>query len=89
MVAHELFGHGFDSDQGQLNREINPATGLRFSEESAMAAENNFNKSAGRDPQRNRGDKPLPEWSVSGDLITGNRAQGTRIGCDQKETNVC
>jgi RHS repeat-associated protein len=48
MLAHEVYGHAYDSDNGELNRQRNPETGLRESEHSAMKAENLFNKGADR-----------------------------------------
>ena len=47
ILAHELLGHGLDKDQGVIDRSVNPATGEKRSEESAMAAENEYKDAVG------------------------------------------
>lgn len=60
MIAHELYGNAYDSNYGQLKRnQIDPNSGIRESENSAMDAENEFNKGAGRPEAKCYGDKPL------------------------------
>lgn len=50
-LAHELLGHGGDKDKGAIDRSVNPETGERRSEESAMDAENEYQDAAG-EPRR-------------------------------------
>lgn len=50
-VAHELLGHGGDKDKGVIDRSVNPNTGERRSEESAMDAENEYKDAVG-EPRR-------------------------------------
>jgi RHS repeat-associated protein len=52
IVAHELFGHAYDADRGRLDKTLNPNTQVRYSEESAVAVENEYRASAG-EPLRN------------------------------------
>jgi RHS repeat-associated protein len=47
VLTHELLGHGGNKDSGNMDRSINPATGERKSEESAMAAENEYKDAVG------------------------------------------
>jgi RHS repeat-associated protein len=47
VLAHELLGHGGDKDQGVIDRSINPKTGERKSEESAIHAENEYKDAVG------------------------------------------
>jgi len=47
VLAHEILGHGLDKDNGVMDRSINPSTGERRSEESAMGAENEYKDSVG------------------------------------------
>jgi hypothetical protein len=85
MIAHELFGHAYHADRGTTILAKDPATGIEYSEEQGMAAENSFNKSAGRDPQKTYDQKQLPQWSINGDIITGSRMRGSRI-CPKDES---
>jgi RHS repeat-associated protein len=45
IVAHELFGHGYDTDRGRLNLNYDEKTGVRYSEESAVGSENEYRSS--------------------------------------------
>ena len=39
ILSHELTGHGYDKSQGKIDRSVNPETGKKRSEESAIEAE--------------------------------------------------
>ena len=41
-LAHEFLGHGGDKDKGVVDRRVNPSTGERRSEESAMDADGEY-----------------------------------------------
>ena len=47
VLTHELLGHGLDKDRGKIDRSINPETGEKRSEESAMQAENEYKDAVG------------------------------------------
>jgi RHS repeat-associated protein len=73
IIAHELPGHAYEFDKGKLDRSVDPSTGIKRSEESAMAAENRFNKDAGRKEQQTYAVTPsderqLPQWAIDGDV---------------------
>tara|TARA_R100001224_G_scaffold65643_1_gene39448 strand:- start:804 stop:1838 length:1035 start_codon:yes stop_codon:yes gene_type:complete len=60
MVAHELLGHSYDSDRGELqDMEDNPVSELKESEHSAMEAENLYNEGTGRPQEPCYGNHPL------------------------------
>ncbi|QDP18697.1 RHS repeat-associated core domain-containing protein [Sphingomonas xanthus] len=92
MVAHGLFGHGYDTDRGRLKTGIDEKTTIEFRELDAMKVENHYNRSSGRKEQDKYGDKPIKTdksapWSIEGDTITGCRGTATRI--DTGETMGC
>jgi hypothetical protein len=59
MIAHELTGHAYDDDAGKANQAVNPLTGIRMTEHSAMNAENKFNRAFGRPEANKFGEKLL------------------------------
>jgi hypothetical protein len=60
MIAHEVYGHSYDSDRGNLRDMVtNQTSGLKESEHSAMKAENIFNRDAGRKAEKCYGSDPL------------------------------
>ena len=82
-VAHEVFGHAFDADQGQLDRSINPETEQRRSEESAVGAENEYRAASDQELREEYNGKPVSGWRIGKGTITGCRATASRIdnGC--------
>jgi RHS repeat-associated protein len=52
IIAHEVFSHAYDADRGRLNDGIyNPDTGVEYSEEAAVAVEDEY-RSAANERQR-------------------------------------
>ena len=73
MVVHELYGHSYQADRGELNdREINLISGIKESEHSAVDAENIFNRDAGRPEEKCYGNKPLDGKSPCSTILIVN-----------------
>lgn len=49
VFSHEYTGHGFDKDQGTIDRSINPDTGKMRSEEKAIDAELKYRQGTGNE----------------------------------------
>jgi RHS repeat-associated protein len=47
ILVHELIGHGLDKDRGEINRDLNPSTGQKISEENAMFRANIYRRAKG------------------------------------------
>lgn len=54
VLSHEYTGHGFDKDQGTIDRSINPETGQKRSEEKAIDAEQKYRQGTGNEIKPNK-----------------------------------
>jgi RHS repeat-associated protein len=60
-VAHELFGHGYEADQGKMDRTRDAATGVKNTEVSATQAENIYRDAVGMPIRERYGDRDVPK----------------------------
>jgi RHS repeat-associated protein len=67
-VAHELFGHSYEADQGTMDGAKDPATGIRNSEVSATKTENVYRQAAGMPLRERYGDRDIPKVEDDDDL---------------------
>jgi RHS repeat-associated protein len=59
-LAHELLGHGFDSDQGETDHDKTP-NGIPMSEVHAVNIENRARATIGAPIRNSYGNKPIPD----------------------------
>jgi RHS repeat-associated protein len=59
-LAHELLGHGFDSDQGETDHDKTP-NGIPMSEVNAVNIENRARATIGAPIKNSYGGKPIPD----------------------------